>query len=349
VNLAEVLDQHVALIKRHIYTSDESAQAAALWTCATHAIDYLDSIGYLRITSPDKKCGKTNFARLLKKSTRKPLYVSSVTPAFLFRTIEADLPTLILDECDNILKDNRELLCMLNAGINREEAWIGRCVGDDHVRRIFSVFCPKLICGIGSIASTLASRCITILLHRKPKDIDLKPLAEGIDEAEEIGRKYCRWITDNIENLDFKTRPSMPRVLDDRQRDCWCALFILADAAGGHWPQTARQAAIVLAGCSDEEDNINVRLLLDIANTFKDRADVSATEIVAYLNNDPNMDWGRYGRHGLSPVIVGRKLKQLGLNPCHTKIGNVYQMSDILALAAHYTRDSAENDGGGEG
>jgi hypothetical protein len=339
VNLAETLDQHVALLKRHIFASEESFVAAVLWACATHAIDFLDAIGYLRITSPDKQCGKSTFARLIKESTRKPLYVANVTPASLFRLIELVTPTLIMDECDNILKSNPELLSMLNAGITRKEAVVYRCVGDNDEIRQFSVFGPKLICGIGDIAGPLASRCITILMHRKPKQIKLPRINQGLAEAEEIAKKYSRWMQDNAKDINFDAEPFVPDTLDDRQADCWRALFVIADVAGEKWPQLARQAATALSCISDVEDNVNVRLLLDIARIFEHRTEVSASEIASVLNDTPDLEWSHFGGRGLSAVAVGRRLKNLGVTAKRTKAVNVYSMDAIKALAANYARD----------
>jgi len=341
VSLAETLDAHVALIRRHVYTSDEAARAAALWACATHAIDRLDSIGYLRITSPDRSCGKSTFARLLKESLRKPLYTANVTPASLFRLIEVVTPCLILDECDNLLKTNPELLSMLNAGITRREAIVYRCCGDDSEVRAFSVFGPKLIAGIGAIAGPLASRCISILMHRKPKHVKLPRISQALPEAANIGRKYCRWMLDHAGEINFDADPPAPNELSDRQCDCWRPLFVLADAAGGDWPQAARRVAVSLSGGCDAEDNINVRLLLDIARLLGHKAEVSATEIAKTLNDDPNLEWGRFGGRGISAVTVGRRLKQLGLLARGAKNVNLYAMDAIRELAARYTPDAS--------
>jgi hypothetical protein len=340
VNLADVLEQHVNLLKKHIFVPEEALVAAALWTCATHAIDMLDSIGYLRITSPDRSCGKSTFARLLKESLRRPLYLANVTPASLFRLIEMVTPSLIMDECDNLLQTNAELLSMLNAGISRKEAVVYRCVGDSDEIREFTVFGPKLICGIGDVAGPLASRCITILMHRKPKNLKLERInRDSIKEAEEIGRKYCKWIEDNKGSVNWEGEPSAPSVLDDRQVDCWRTLFLLADAAGEKWSEMARKASLKLSDVSDVEDNVNVRLLLDIANEFEGFEKVTADDIRIRLNNCPHLDWGSYGRNGLSSVVIGRKLKQLGIKAYRTKRERIYWMDDIRKLAANYVKE----------
>ena len=349
VNLADVLEQHVALMKRHIFVSEESLVAAALWACATHATDMLDSIGYLRITSPDRSCGKSTFARLLEGSLRKPLYVASVTTASLFRLIEMMTPSLIMDECDNLLKTNAELLSMLNVGITRKEAKVYRCVGDNDEVREFTVFGPKLICGIGEVAGPLASRCITILMHRRPKNVELMRINRAaLKEAGEIGQKYCRWIEDNKGNINFEADPEAPAVLNDRQVDCWRTLFILADAAGKEWSEKARKASVRLSVMSDAEDTVNVRLLLDIAREFWGYDKVTADDIRIALNNCARLEWENYGRNGLTSVVIGRKLKQLGIKAYRTNKERYYKMEEIKALAANYMKEEDEEEDSGE-
>jgi hypothetical protein len=40
--------------------------------------------------------------------------------------------------------------------------------------------------------------------------------------------------------------PDMPPGVEDRDADVWEALLAVADLAGGHWPTTARKAAVTL-------------------------------------------------------------------------------------------------------
>jgi Protein of unknown function (DUF3631) len=49
-----------------------------------------------------------------------------------------------------------------------------------------------------------------------------------------------------------EARPTLPEELNDRAQDNWELLLAIADAAGGHWPQKARQAALALSGEKEE-------------------------------------------------------------------------------------------------
>lgn len=92
----------------------------------------------------------------------------------LFREIDRDRPTLLLDEVDALFcngKDDRKepLRALLNAGFERK-ATIPRCVGPTFTVQHFKVFCAKAFAGIGSLPDTISDRCIPIRLVRKSRD-----------------------------------------------------------------------------------------------------------------------------------------------------------------------------------
>ena len=64
-------------------------------------------------------------------------------------------------------------------------------------------------------------------------------------------------------SLPFPTH--MP--VEDRAADVWEALVMVADAAGGHWPHRARNAAIA-ASINDDKASVGVQLLGDLRIVF---------------------------------------------------------------------------------
>ena len=55
--------------------------------------------------------------------------------------------------------------------------------------------------------------------------------------------------------------------VEDRAADVWEALVMVADAAGGHWPLRARNAAIAVT-TNDEKASPGVQLLSDLRIVF---------------------------------------------------------------------------------
>lgn len=68
VNIAEVLDQLVAVHSRYVALPEGAAVAAALWDAHTYAIDAAQVSPFLEHTSPVKRCGKSTATDLHQPS-----------------------------------------------------------------------------------------------------------------------------------------------------------------------------------------------------------------------------------------------------------------------------------------
>jgi len=126
-----------------------AATAVALWVLHAHVFAAWFVTPIVAITSPVKRCGKSNLLIVLDALIPRSLMASNVTPAVIYRAIEAFGPSLLIDEADTFLPDNRELRGVLNSGHTRRTAYVLRCDGDSHDPRRFSTWCPKAIALIG--------------------------------------------------------------------------------------------------------------------------------------------------------------------------------------------------------
>jgi hypothetical protein len=201
----------------------------------------------------------------------------------LFREIDRNQPTLLLDESDTLFPnhgggsdDRREpTRALLNAGFKRG-ATVARCVGADFDLQHFKVFCPKAFAGIGALPDTVADRSIPIWLTRKSRadkverlrDREAANLAKPIADALQAW-SGCKAVIETLSNA----RPgNIPEKLSDRQMDICEPLLAIADLAGGEWPERAREALAVLCGADQEKANLSTKLLLDIRRIFDARA-----------------------------------------------------------------------------
>jgi hypothetical protein len=272
---ATLLDETAALIRRHVVLTEAQADACALWNGAAHAIDGLQRMPMLLVSSNAPECGKTTAATLLSGLVPRPVMVSNLTPAVLFRLLDRYQPTLIADEVDSWLNDEQsELRGVFNAAHWRTGALIPRCVGDDHDVRLFNVFGAKVLAMIGRPSATLLSRSITITLHRKTAGERVEPLREDRLRADlgALRQQWRRWAVDHLGALRVHD-PAMPAGLPvNRASDNWRPLLSIADLAGGSWPARARAAAIELSGVRVSEDEPdNVALLVDVQAVFRER------------------------------------------------------------------------------
>jgi hypothetical protein len=144
-SIAEVLRRFVVL------PSEEALVAVQLFVLHTWAIDAAYATPYLAIVSAEKQSGKTKLLEVLELLVRNPWLTASASESALFRTIEAECPTLLLDEVDAIFGSNTDrtepLRALLNAG-NKKRTTVSRCVPPKFEARKFSVFCPKILSGI---------------------------------------------------------------------------------------------------------------------------------------------------------------------------------------------------------
>lgn len=319
VDGAGLLTEIEKAIREHVIVSEHAARAIALWVVATHAVDLFEVAGILCLCSPTKRCGKSTAQRILKWIVRRPFPVVNVSAAFLFRLIERDAPTLLLDEADS-WKENEDLRGLLDAGISREDAFAGRLVGDDHEPRRFSVYGPKAIALIGKLPDTLEDRSIVVRMERKKRGEKIRRLRKR-EAAERFGpmvRKIVRWVEDHHTDLT-EARPEPLEALNDRAADIWEPLIAIADVAGGDWPERARQAAIALSGDGAMEDgSVAVLLLGDLRDALAERevGRISSVDFAEGLSKMEERPWGAWD-HG-RPVTanqIARLLRGFGVRP----------------------------------
>ena len=126
VQLAGVLDSICEFLKTYVvFSSGAEPVAIAFWIAHTWIFDAFDYTPYLHIWSPEKRCGKTRLLDCLELLVAKPWRAVSPTEAVLYRKIENDQPTLLLDEVDTVFSGSRDerkepLRALLNAGFERK-------------------------------------------------------------------------------------------------------------------------------------------------------------------------------------------------------------------------------------
>ena len=98
--LPAVLHDVRAWLHQYVSISTEQATLITLWVAMTHALNGFDFAAYLHITSPLPECGKSRVLEVLETLVPKPWHTSRVSAAVLMRKVDAQHPTLLLDESD---------------------------------------------------------------------------------------------------------------------------------------------------------------------------------------------------------------------------------------------------------
>lgn len=139
INPAQLLTDISDVVRRFIVCQEETSHAVALWTAMTWLMEVVQVAPLAIITAPEKRCGKSQLLFLLGRLVSRPLTASNISPAALFRSIDAWKPTLLVDEADSFMRENEELRGLLNCGHTRDSAYIVRTVGEDFTPRKFNV------------------------------------------------------------------------------------------------------------------------------------------------------------------------------------------------------------------
>jgi putative DNA primase/helicase len=312
------------MFKRFSILPKGSAVTAALWTILTYTFNLWRTLPLLTIVSPEKRCGKTTFLTTLSKLCNRPLPVSNISPAALYRAIAAFRPALLIDEGDSFLKDNEELRGVINSGHTKAASFVIRCEGDDHRPVRFSTWCPKALAMIGTPPDTIQDRSIMLHLRRKLADERTEAHGEEFDEEFASTRaKILRWVDDNDTSLRL-AKPVRLNTRNDRQADNWRPLLAIAKVLGCE--SAVREAALLAAGNEQDEQPPRVQLLCDIREVFEVASveRISSADLVKQLVAMEDRPWCEWKRGSpLTPNSMARLLKAFEIQPKQVRIGDV--------------------------
>ena len=311
VDGAELLAALSANIRRHVVMADNAADTAALWAVHTYLLGCFGISPRLAITSPEKGCGKTTLLDVLSGIIARPLPTANASAAAIFRIVESQQPTLLIDEADTFLPENEELRGILNSG-HRQGGSVIRTVGEDFEPRSFSTYSACAIALIGRLPATLADRSVPIELRRRRADEAIGTFRfDRTGHLDQLACKAARWALDNEDQIRGAD-PNLPAGVFNRAADNWRPLLAIADAARGEWPERARRA-VQCAGASatGDEQSVRVLLLSDIRSIFAERRldRLSSAELVAALVTIEGRPWAEWkAGKPITPNALARQL-----------------------------------------
>jgi Protein of unknown function (DUF3631)/Toprim-like len=351
IDTAELLAAVEAFVSRFVVLpSDAAAAAIALYVAHTHAVDAAEATPYLNVGSPERQSGKTRLLEVLELLVRVPWRVAGASEAAVFRKLEQDRPTLLLDEVDAIFGSNdgrtEPLRAILNAG-NRRGASVARIVGKQHEVRDFCVFGCKLLAGISTrkLPDTITDRSLSIQMQRRRdgERVERFRYRRARADAEPIRAHLETWAATAVEALRG-AEPQLPDDLSDRQADGWEPLLAIADHAGVGWPARARDAAVKLSVPGEgEELGYGAQLLAAVKAAMDGKAAITTEDLLAAINADEELPFGGWNDgKGLDARGLAKLLKAYGVKPKSVRIGDRtpkgYSADDLRDPWARYLR-----------
>jgi Protein of unknown function (DUF3631) len=253
------------------------------------------------------------------------MHAVNMSAAALYRVVADKRPTLLLDECDTYLgntiaKQHEDLRGLINAGHRRGAMTYraevsGRTVGVVE----FPAFAACALAGIGDLPDTILDRSVIIAMKRRAPHEHVEHFRERLVRpgAENLRDRISVWAESQTDALR-DAWPVMPDSIVDRAADVWEPLVAIADAAGGHWPDRARAAAVTLNKArADRDPSLGVQLLTDCRRVFivQDVDRLTTEALVEALIDLEESPWGDVRGKPVDARGVARRLRKYEVRP----------------------------------
>lgn len=231
IKLSGLYSNIKTLLKRYIVVPEEFFDVLITYIMMTYVYILFQIIPYLWING-ERGTGKSTIMKLMNKLCFNPLYGSNLNPANIFRQIDNDGSTIILDEFEKMYgEEKQEIIKILNQGFNIDGI-VPRCVGQSNQIKKFKSFSPKIMGGISNIDDVLFERCIkyttqrvkdsSIVKFRETKVVQ-QELNKIVDELYIFGLIYAPKIKDIYDSSEIKFQGYTLR-----EDDLWNPLLCIA-------------------------------------------------------------------------------------------------------------------------
>jgi hypothetical protein len=345
----EVLDDVTAFLNRFVvFPNEHCAPTVALWFAHTHAADRFYITPRLILDSAEPGSGKTRVLEVASLLVHSPESTISTTPAALFRLVSAARITILFDEVDAVFSakgGNEDLRGLLNAGY-KQGATVTRCAGDAKSMKVerFPVFAPVALGGIaGNMPATITTRAVTIHMRRRRSNQTVEQFRQRTAERDSrpIREALAAWMT-SVANQVADAIPHLPEGVMDRSAEIWEPLVAIADAAGGEWPECARQACAFFVLKSGQPVTNGIRLLADL-RTIYDRHNATrlATKaLLADLTELEDAPWADLDGRGkqLDGRRLAAELARYGIAPVAFKDDSDTTVKGYVTYATNQTK-----------
>lgn len=316
---AKVLDDVRTFLERFIaYPEPEAAVAHTLWIIHAHLIDAFENTPRLAFLSPEPGSGKSRCMELTEALTPRPVLSVNSSVAYVFRKIsdEAGLPTLLMDEIDAVFSHgkgdgNEDLRGLLNSGY-RKGATAGRAAirGKEIVTEEWPSFCAVALAGLNQLPDTLMTRSIVVNMKRRRQGQKVEPYRRRVNQPEALAlSERIAEFAASVWTQVSDAWPELPEGIEDRDADIWEPILAIADAAGGHWPQTARDAAVVMVAKAKEKPaTLGIKLLADIRTVMNGADRISTNDLLDGLHAIETAPWSNIKGEAIDSRFLAKVL-----------------------------------------
>ena len=341
VNGKALINAIESIVKKYVVVTDEEALAITYWILQTYNMDAFTYAPRLLIISPEKRCGKTTLLSLLGLLSYRAYPIGNCTASVLYKVIEAEQPTILIDEADSFFNGNNEIRNIINVGF-QDKFGVARSCGKNYENiKNYRVFSMMAIASINNLPDTIMDRGIKINMRRNLPTETVSSLRERDvrDEFEVIKQKCRRFMLDYGEQAGKYIAGNI-NGLNNRVCDVWEGMIGIASIIGDEARLIKAAQQITLKNAEDTESLKNL-LLKHILQIFINNHffDVSSSELVSKLVEIEDSPWLEYnnGRaitpHKLAFLLKEYKITtfQKNVNGHNTKHYNFEAFADIFA------------------
>jgi hypothetical protein len=310
----------------------------ALWTMLTYAYPAWSAVPYLSVGGP-LGSGKSRVFEVLSRLVYNPMYSSNLTAPCLFRTLDSQGGTLLLDEAERLndrTPDAGEIRSILLSGYKRgSRAHRMEREGDDFRPISFDVYGPKAIAGISGLPAALASRCIRIMMFRVAKDSPIPKRSVDANEkawTELRGGLHALALARGASFVGLARWQPECDGLNGRDLEVWQPILAMAkfveDAGADGLLEIMKEYALKSAQTTNddivpESDEILLQLLRQ--QVVEKPWGITAGELLEKAKEEHPAIFSRYGARGIGAVLnrYGIKSHRSGgkryFRPCDNK------------------------------
>ena len=226
-------------VQKYVFLRDDNLYSVlTLWIIGTYVYRVFDTFPYLHV-SAQKGSGKTRLLEVMSDlsfNSGGKIFVNE-TPKTVFWEVDTNSSTLFFDEVEKLRGHNKEeLIGILNSGY-RKGARVPRSSGKTIIE--YDTYSPKMFAGINDISETLSDRSIELRMLKKlrtekisnyQRTVLANTLTRFRDDLYIFALTHASDIVKNylpkIDELPFLDG------LENRARERWAPLLILADMSG---------------------------------------------------------------------------------------------------------------------
>ncbi|MEK7571779.1 MAG: toprim domain-containing protein [Patescibacteria group bacterium] len=209
-----------------------------LWVIGTYLFVLFPAYPYLH-PNGFKESGKTKLGEIIARLAFNAESASNSSASALFRTIEANLPTFLLDEAEQLtgLEDNPDLRLIFNAGYKVNNP-VKRVNPNTLKVESFNIYSPKVIISINPLDRTLASRAIPIIMLRTANsEIGKRKVTDNAADWQKLRDSLYTFLFHHALCIgDIYDNPTYLSRLNNRDEEVYSPLFAIAHFIDSYIP-----------------------------------------------------------------------------------------------------------------